>query len=894
MKTHQKTYLAKWKLTILNWFFLSASCLITGQVQMKKDLIAADYPLWSTLTIDKLSQDGKWVSCNLEYKGIADTLFVKNKANKDTYSVPAGYNGNFAGTKWFGCLSPQGGLHLLNLQNGEKEVIADVSSYSFLSNGKYIAFITKDAAAKNQLVIRTPEGTVIDSFKGVDQFTVSHTGDKLLFSSKDESRNVVWILSFQKGYSKKIIASGEGAGFYNFVWQQNDQSAAFLKEGTDTFHGKNELLFYSLKSQVLYYFVPEKENDFPAATGIVNHDEMELTISDDGRKVFFGIKKLSLFGLPEIVENVQVWNGNDKFLYPVEQKIKGWDNVAKTVVWFPMKKKHLLITSNALPWLMLTGDQRYALTANPQAYEPQYKYFGDMDYYITDLATGNSALWLKKQSGDTDEMGISSNGKYICYYRDKQWWVYTIEKSAHTNVTKGMPVEWDDGSLDPGYAITAFGNPGWTTTGDLIVYDQFDIWIIAPESGFKKRLTHGRENDIIFRLSKISSSDGASNFKGRISHTYDLTKDLILDAKGNHDGATGYFAWNEKTGEKPLSYSIGAVDQICKATAADIFAFREQAFDKSPSIAVKSSSDLLAETIVKSNTQQQHYYWGSSRMIYYQNDLGQSLKGALFYPANYDPAKKYPMIVYIYEKQSRDIFQYENPSKLNLGGINVTNFTIQGYFVLLPDIIHVKGDTGNSAVDCVVAAAKSVVAMDIIDRHKIGLIGHSFGGYETSFIITQTDIFAAAVSGAGVSDMVSWYLTLGWNTGRPDMWRSETQQWRMGKSFYEDPQAYYRNSPVVHASKILTPILLWAGKLDVQVDWHQTMEYYLALRRLGKKNIMLLYPEEEHVIFGSKNQIDITDKTADWFAYYLKGEKPALWISKGVGIGVCDTAPLNN
>jgi dipeptidyl aminopeptidase/acylaminoacyl peptidase len=297
---------------------------------------------------------------------------------------------------------------------------------------------------------------------------------------------------------------------------------------------------------------------------------------------------------------------------------------------------------------------------------------------------------------------------------------------------------------------------------------------------------------------------------------------------------------------------------------------------------VLSAPDFDRQTILETNVQQKNYYWGTSRMIHYSNSIGQSLHGALFYPANYDPMQKYPLVVYPYEKQSRDLFQYENPSMLNMGGFNVTNFTTRGYFVLLPDIIHVKGDTGISALDCVVAATQKVIDMGIIDKDKIGLTGHSFGGYEANFIITQTDIFAAAVSGAGVSDMVSWYLTMGNFKSKPDMWRSETQQWRMGKSFYDDQQAYHRNSPIVHASNIETPVLLWSGKLDFQVDWHQNMEFYLALRRLGKKNIMLLYPDEGHAIFGLDNQIDITNKTQDWFDYYLKDKKAIEWINKGV------------
>lgn len=373
-------YRFKKKFYILNWLFLSVSCLLTAQVQLKMDLKATDYHLWSTLTLDKLSQDGKWLSYNLEYKGIADTLFIKNMAIKTTYAIPYGYFGNFAGNQWFACMSSDGTLNVLNLKNGNKEIIPNVSSYSFLENGKYLVFVTKDISQNNHLVIRKPEGTVIDSFKGIDKFIVSHKSDKLVFTFKEENKSLVNLLSFQKGYNKKIIATGDSSGFYNFVWQQNDESVAFLNEESDAVNIKNKMLFYNLKKDTLYSFIPERENGFPASMGILNHDEMEITISDDGSKVFFGIKKQSLFWSPEAVEKVQVWNGNDKFLYPVEHRIDGWDKVAKIVVWFPKKERYRQITSNALPWVMLTGDQRYALTANPQAYEPQYKYYGDMDY----------------------------------------------------------------------------------------------------------------------------------------------------------------------------------------------------------------------------------------------------------------------------------------------------------------------------------------------------------------------------------------------------------------------------------------------------------------------------------------------------------------------------------
>ena len=166
--------------------------------------------------------------------------------------------------------------------------------------------------------------------------------------------------------------------------------------------------------------------------------------------------------------------------------------------------------------------------------------------------------------------------------------------------------------------------------------------------------------------------------------------------------------------------------------------------------------------------------------------------------------------------------------------------------------------------------------------HIPGLIGHSFGGYETDFIITQSNIFAAAIAGSAATDLNSFYLTLNWTTGKPDMWRFEDHQWRMEKSLFEDRERYKTNSPITYVENIKTPLLSWTGQEDLQVDWHQSIELYLALRRLSKKHILLLYPKESHELFKPENQKDLSKKMQQWFAYFLKGESPADWISKGL------------
>ena len=239
------------------------------------------------------------------------------------------------------------------------------------------------------------------------------------------------------------------------------------------------------------------------------------------------------------------------------------------------------------------------------------------------------------------------------------------------------------------------------------------------------------------------------------------------------------------------------------------------------------------------------------------------------------------MVVHIYEIMSKNLHHYVNPSFLNGEGFNVTNYTLADYFVLLPDIRYELGNPGISAVDCVSAGVNAVVDKGLVDKSKIGLFGHSFGGFETNFIISQTNIFAAAVSGAGISDIIAYYFNISKNAiFQPEMWRFEDQQWRMGKSLYDDKEGYLRNSPIMHAQNVTTPLLLWTGKNDRIVPWNQSITYYLALRKLGVKNRLLVYPDEDHSLENRQNQTDLSKRMMGWFDDLLKGEPTQDWISK--------------
>src|SRR5262249_28414408 len=274
--------------------------------------------------------------------------------------------------------------------------------------------------------------------------------------------------------------------------------------------------------------------------------------------------------------------------------------------------------------------------------------------------------------------------------------------------------------------------------------------------------------------------------------------------------------------------------------------------------------------VTSTNPFQQEYLWGRSSLVEYHNGNGDRLQGALYYPAGYETGKQYPMIVYVYERLSGGVHNYAVPSERS--SYNAAVFTSNGYFVLQPDIVFRAREPGASAVDCVTHAVKQVLASGMIDPKRVGLVGHSWGGYEASFIPTQTKLFAAAVAGAPITNFLSFFGAVHWTQGMPETSHFETGQARMDVPYWVDMQAYVRNSPVMFLNQLETPMLVYFGDKDGTVDWHQGVELYNYARRAGKLLVMLVYPGEDHGARQKENQIDYHRRILQWFGHFLKGD----------------------
>jgi dipeptidyl aminopeptidase/acylaminoacyl peptidase len=354
----------------------------------------------------------------------------------------------------------------------------------------------------------------------------------------------------------------------------------------------------------------------------------------------------------------------------------------------------------------------------------------------------------------------------------------------------------------------------------------------------------------------------------------------MLSATGEWSKRSGYARLTIGKPVERLLFVDKGVTQIEKAKNAEVYLFTQQSADDSPDFFVATGAFADAKQVSRTNAVQDNYAWGKQVLMPYTNSRGDKLQMMLTYPANYEPGKKYPMIVYYYEKLSNGFHQYIVPSERAM--YNTTVFSQEGYFVLRPDIVFRARDAGFSGLDCVTSAVKAALATGMIDARRVGNMGHSWGGYQSAFYAVHgKGIFAASIAGAPLTNFVSMYGYTSYNSGFPETGHFETGQERMQVSLWEDTPAYIRNSTVFAVDKLEIPLLIEVGDADGNVNYWQGMELYNFGRRLGKNVVLILYNGENHGLARPESQADYQRRQIEWFAHYLKGDPAAEWITKG-------------
>ncbi|MCH8254667.1 MAG: S9 family peptidase [Gemmatimonadetes bacterium] len=405
----------------------------------------------------------------------------------------------------------------------------------------------------------------------------------------------------------------------------------------------------------------------------------------------------------------------------------------------------------------------------------------------------------------------------------------------------------------------------------VLVYDKYDIWKLSPNGSGVDRLTSGADAQVIHRYVRLD----------REEESIDPDETLYLSLYGEWTKKYGFAKMRIGREPERLVFEDKLVRGLVRAEDADVFAYGMQHFDDSPDYFVAGPDLSNARQVTETNPFQEDFAWGHSELVDFESTTDRKLQAALLYPPNYDASKQYPMIVYTYEILSPRVHSYVVPSQRSYYNFSV--FLNEGYVVLLPDIVYRDRDPGRSAVESVVGAVRVIVDRGVADPERIGLVGHSWGGYQATYIPTQTDIFAASVAGAPLTNFLSMMGAIHWRPGLPETGHWETGQARMGVPFWEDFEAHVRNSPAAFVNQLNTPMLMMFGDADGTVDWRQGVEFYNYARRAGKKDfVMLVYPGEDHGLRKKENQMDYQRRILEWLGHYLKGDEAPAWMTEGV------------
>jgi dienelactone hydrolase len=518
-------------------------------------------------------------------------------------------------------------------------------------------------------------------------------------------------------------------------------------------------------------------------------------------------------------------------------------------------------------WAYGTDDREYELTGSLDGRRYQ-------DVYSIDLATGAHKL-LRKHVRYL--FGASPDGSMLLYYEDGQYHVVTLSSGEDRDITQGLPVSFVDVEDDHNEVKPPVGPVGWAADNKTVLLtDAWDVWAVPVAGGQATNLTLNGKKDGIRYQQRFATEPRAGRDDG-----IDLSQPLYFRTYGEWTKKGGVARIDPgKPGAHVLAWDDASYGALMKAEHADQFVYTRGTVTDPNDYYVTDASFSSPSRITDQRPAVEPFDWSPGvRIIDYTSEKGDKLQAALFLPANYEKGKSYPMMVNFYEKMSQTANTFSAPTS---NGFNRSVYTSNGYAVLMPDIVYRVNDPGMSAVWCMVPAVKAAIATGIVDPKHIGITGHSWGGYQTAFLVTQTDLFAAAVAGAPLTDMVSMYSLVYKNTGGWNGAIFESSQGRFKGGYWDNWEAYYRNSPIFFAKNVHTPLMILHNDKDGAVDFTQGLEYFNTLRRMGKSVIMLEYLGENHGLRKPSNQRDYTARMKEFFDHYLMGAPAPDWMVNGV------------
>ena len=863
-----------------------------------KSLTVDDLVTWQRITDREISDNGKWVACKMEpwegdatvylYAAQGQETATFSPADKFAFSASSGYlvvtqtpgKSTVDSLKVLKTKEDKMPMNTLVIYSvaGKKETIDSLKTFKLADEADWIAY--QRGRKDSTLYVRSLDGSKTFQFPTVTDFQFAKKSGMLYYTSAAEGEAGIFTLNPEKG-SPALIKEGKGV-FKQTTFDEKGERLAFL------YCADKDSSYKALSLWLSEHNAPAKEiatrgnKAFPAEW-VINENGM-LQFSKSASRLFFGTspepRQKDTTQLAENRPNVQVWSWDEPVQYTVQNYNKEKDLKKSYQAVYNLGNGSIFQLANEeLPNIQLgnEGDAALALlsTSRPYSLSSMWEARTRSDYYTVSLDNGE-----RKQIAQADygRFRLSPQGKYAYWYgeTDSCWYTIALAEGKRYRLTtpESFPA-WDEENDVPNHPY-AHGAAGWTANDqNLLIYDRYDIWKFDPTAATSPiNLTvNGRKEKLSYRLEQL---DKEVRF-------IDLGKPQLL--KGFNETTKGYGFYNARlsapAAPKTLLAGNYMLRSINKAKNTDDVIYTMETFQQYPDIHYSTLAFKKSVQLTHGDKQQEGFIWGTAELVSWISLDGRPLEGVVYKPANFDPNKKYPMMVNFYERNSETLYNYRMPEP-HRSTIDYHLYNSNEYVIFNPDIRYVDGYPGESCYNCLMPGITMMIAKGYINEKGIGAQGHSWGGYQVAYLATRTNLFSAIESGAPVVNMFSAYGGIRWGSGMARSFQYEHTQSRLGATPWSSPLRYLENSPLFTMDKVQTPILIMHNDADGHVPWYQGIEYFVAMKRLGKPCWLLNYTGEPHWPMHMANRIDFQRRMFQFFNHYLKNQKMPKWMSEGV------------
>jgi dipeptidyl aminopeptidase/acylaminoacyl peptidase len=894
---------------ILSFLLLLLTSLTQAQ---KKPLDHTVYDQWQSIKEVALSSDGQWLSYTITPQEGDGVLYLQHLKHNQKIVIDRGTLGQFTENNNYLIAKikpsfletrqakiakkkveemPKDSLVIIDLQSSSIQKIPSVKSFQIAPHNSNVLVYLKDKKTDitkegSELVIYTLKDQSERVLPNIAQYQIQPYGRSVaVYQMKTKTNgSKLFVANTQDTLMKTVSSSFHAA--QNIIWDEQGKQLAYLIE-KDSIHKalqKNfSVAYYLDQADSAKYILDRSHPNLP--TQYTVGGDKKLSFSKSGAILSIGIQPIIPIkdtSLPEFDRvSVDIWNYKDANLQSTQLKsLETSLKSTEAVLYRPANNQFTYLGKINDRQIQYTaeGDGPYAVANLDSNYTiaSQWEGYGKRDLYAIHTSTGIKKLIQKGLKGSL--VSPSYDGSMLVYYDEmaKQYKSVQTDNMQVKQIAKDIPFPLYDEDNDVPDEPNAYGIAIWMENNKhFILYDRYDLWLVdATGTTPSQLLTKGRAAKKVYRFVKLQDDKKTIGSKEEILlksfNEIDKTESIaVLDL----DKKTVF-----TISEKPMHFTtiVGAentkdfvVMQEDEKNAGNLFHY------------ILNNTIQNSNELAEINPQQATYNWMQSTLVKWKAYTGKTAEGILYLPEDFDAKKKYPMIVYFYERNNQTLHNYLPPAPTP-SRLNIPFFVSRGYIVFVPDIWYKKGYPGQGAYDYIVSGTRAMIQKGFVDSTRIGLQGQSWGGYQIAHLITKTNLYAAAWAGAPVVNMTSAYGGIRWGPGINRQFQYEKTQSRIGANLWERPDLYIKNSPLFELNKVKTPIVIMSNDADDAVPWYQGIEMFTAMRRLGKPIWMLVYNNEAHNLVERKNRKDIQIREQQFFDHYLKGAPMPLWMSQGV------------